>query len=108
MFIMGSITNDMTRLRLEIDALRDARAALKQELVRGAGDLAAEVSAMRSGFDAAHTAMALKDRTDSVLFVSGIQKQVGKLREQVSIMRKENADDLNGARNAWCGKGNKY
>ena len=94
---MGNITNDMTRLRGEIDALRGARGALMQELVRGAGDLAATVSAMRAGFDAAHTAMAIKNRRDLVSYVTGIKKQVGK-------MRKENADDLNGARIAWCGK----
>ena len=95
---MGNITNDMTRLRGEVDALRGARGALMQELARGARDLAATVSAMRAGFDAAHTAMAKKTRRDRVSYVTGIKKQVSK-------MRKENAADLAGARNAWLGKG---
>ena len=91
---MGNITNDMTRLRGEIDVLRGARGALIR-------DLTATVSAMRAGFDAAHTAMAKKNRRDRVSYVTGIKKQVSK-------MRKENAADLAGARNAWCGKGTKY
>ena len=91
---MGNITNDMTRLRGEIDALLGARAWWVR-------DLAATVSAMRAGFDAAHTAMAIKTRRDRVSYVSEIKKRVSK-------MRKENAADLNGARNAWCGKGTTY
>ena len=98
---MGNITNDMTRLRGEIDALRGARGALMQELARGARDLATMVSAIRADFDAAHTAMAKKTRRDRFSYVSGIKKRVSK-------MRKENAADLNGARNAWCGKGTNY
>jgi hypothetical protein len=94
---VGNITNDMTRLRGEIDALRGARGALMLELALGARDLAATVSAMRAGFDAAHTAMAKKTRRDRVLYVTEIKKRV-------SRMRKETAADLNGARNAWCGK----
>ena len=91
---MGNITNDMTRLRGEIDALRGARGALMQELARGARDLATMVSAIRADFDAAHTAMARKTARERVSYVSKIEKQVGR-------MRKENAADLKGARRAW-------
>jgi len=93
---LGNITNDMTRLRGEIDTLRGARGALMQELARGARDLANTVLVMRAGFDTDHTAMAKKTRKDRGSCVSGIKKQVSK-------MRKENAADLNGARKAWSG-----
>ena len=86
---MGNLTDDMTRLRGEVDALRGARGALMQEL-------AATVSAMQSGFAAAHTAMAKKTRRERVSYVARINKQVGR-------MRKENASDLAGASRAWFG-----
>ena len=93
---MGNLTDDMTRLRGEVDALRGARGALMQELTRGARDLAATVSAMQSGFAAAHTAMAKKTRRERVSYVARINKQVGR-------MRKETAADLAGASRAWFG-----
>jgi len=86
---MGNLTDDMTRLRGEVDALRGARGALMQEL-------AATVSAMQSDFAAAHTAMAKKTRRVRVSYVARINKQVGR-------MRKENASDLAGASRAWFG-----
>jgi len=86
---MGNLTDDMTRLRGEVDALRGARGALMQEL-------AATVSAMQSDFAAAHTAMAKKTRRERVSYVARINKQVGR-------MRKENASDLAGASRAWFG-----
>jgi len=86
---MGNLTDDMTRLRGEVDALRGARGALMQEL-------AATVSAMQSDFAAAHTAMAKKTRRERVSYVARINKRVGR-------MRKENASDLAGASRAWFG-----
>ena len=86
---MGNLTDDMTRLRGEVDALRGARGALMQEL-------AATVSAMQSDFAAAHTAMAKKTRRERVSYVARINKQVGRTR-------KENAADLAGASRAWFG-----
>jgi len=126
---VGTITNDMTRLRGEIDALRGSRGALMQELARGARDLDAAVSAMRAGFDAAHTAMAKKTREERRTFLSGMIQEVNsllenfsmarddmarkgrndretfllKMRRQVTDMLKENADGLMGARMAWHG-----
>ena len=95
---MGNLTDDMTRLRGEIDALRGARSALMKDLTRGAGDLAATVSAMRADFSAAHIAMAKKAGRNRAAYVARIQKRVGR-------MRKETATDLEGARRAWFGKG---
>jgi len=94
---MGNLTDDMTRLRGEVDALRSDRGALMQELARGARDLAATVSAMQADFAAAHTAMARKSRRERISYVARIKKQVGR-------MRKETSSDLAGARRAWLGK----
>ena len=94
---MGNLTDDMTRLRGEVDALRSDRGALMQELARGAKDLASSVSAMQSGFAAAHATMARKTGKARASYVARIKKQVGR-------MRKENASDLAGASHVWFGK----
>ena len=94
---MGKLTDDMTRLRGEVDAMRSDRGALMQELARGARDLASTVSAMQADFAAAHAAMARKTRKARVSYVARIKKQVGRLR-------KETAADLAGASRAWLGK----
>lgn len=94
---MGKLTDDMTRLRGEIDALRSDRGALMQDLARGAKDLASTVSAMQAGFAAAHAAMARNTGKARASYVARITKQVGR-------MRQENASDLAGASRAWFGK----
>ena len=94
---MGNLTDDMTRLRGEVDALRSDRGALMQELARGAKDLASSVSAMQSGFADAHATMARKTGRARATYVARIKRQVGR-------MRKENAADLAGASQVWFGK----
>ena len=45
---MGQLTNDLTRLRREVEALRDARGALTvNNLTRGTRDLTRAVAAQR-------------------------------------------------------------
>ena len=95
---MRNLTNDMTRLRGEIDTLRNDRRALKRALSRSAKELASTVSAMRDGFNADHTAMAKQSRGERESFVA----QMGR---DVSNMLKETADDLLGARLAWRNQG---
>ena len=90
--IMGNLTNDMTRLRGEIETLRNAQSVWIQ-------NLAAKVSAMRAAFVVAHRAMAKKTKMDLNAYLSGIKKRV-------SGMRKENRADLAGARFAWNSKSN--
>ena len=94
---MGNLTDDMTRLRGEVDALRGDRGALMQDLARGSRDLAATVSAMMVDFAAAHAAMARKTGRERTSYIAKINKQVGR-------MRRENASDLAGAARAWSGK----
>jgi len=94
---MGNLTDDMTRLRGEVDALRSDRGAMMQELARGAKDLASSVSAMQAGFAAAHATMARKTGKARAAYVAKIKRQVGR-------MRKETAADLAGANQVWFGK----
>ncbi|MDO8721182.1 MAG: hypothetical protein Q7J31_03030 [Syntrophales bacterium] len=127
---MGNLTDDMTRLRGEVDALRSERGALMQELTRGARNLASTVSAMQANFAAAHAAMAKKTSEEREAFVADMIREVSSLledfsrirgdmtrtgrndreafllemRRQVTGMRKETADDLAGARLAWRGQ----
>jgi hypothetical protein len=127
---MGNLTDDMTRLRDEVDALRGARGALMQDLTRGARDLAATVSAMRADFIAAHAAMAKRSRGERGAFVAAVVGEVNSLlgefsrdrndmarngrhdrgvflsemRRQVTGLCKDTADDLMGARLAWRGR----
>jgi hypothetical protein len=47
---MGRLTDDMTRLRGETDALRHMRQGLIIDLTEDVEDLKAEVAAMQNGF----------------------------------------------------------
>lgn len=94
---MGNLTNDMARLREEVDALRVARGALMQDLTRGTKDLATAVAAMRAGFTSAHATMAKQTRKERVAFVA-------EMKRQVRGMCKDTAGDLMSARLAWHGQ----
>jgi hypothetical protein len=127
---MGNLTDDMTRLRGEVDALRGARGALMNDLTRGARDLTTAVAAMRADFTSAHTAMAKKTGKERETFVAAVIDEVNSLlggfsrdrndmarngrhdrgvflsemRKQVTGLCKETADDMMGARLAWRGE----
>ncbi len=127
---MGNLTDDMTRLRGEVDALRGARGAMMNDLTRGARDLTMAVAAMRTGFTSAHAAMAKQTRGKRETFVDAVIAEVNsllgefsrdrndmarkgrdnrrtflsKMRGQVAGMCKEMADDMMGARLAWRGE----
>ncbi|MFH1079725.1 MAG: hypothetical protein V1766_05625 [Pseudomonadota bacterium] len=127
---MGNLTDDMTRLRGEVDALRGARGALINGLTRGARDLTTAVAAMRADFSAAHTTMAKKTGKERETFVAAVIDEVNSLlggfsrnrndkarkgrhdrktflsdmRRQVTDLCKETADDMMGARLAWRGE----
>jgi len=93
---MGNLTNDMTRLRHEVDSLRSDRGTLMQELARGARELATTVSAMQADFSAAHKAMAEETGRARAAYLADIKRQVGN-------MINENAADRAGASRAWLG-----
>ncbi|MDS4059773.1 MAG: hypothetical protein RKP73_14570 [Candidatus Contendobacter sp.] len=93
---MGRITDDMTRLRGEVDALRDARHQLMHDLSAGANDRRQEVASTQALFHEAYNAQAKQDRAERQMFVAGVSQQVMQLRREV-------ASDLQGARRVWLG-----
>jgi hypothetical protein len=94
---MGILTNDMARLRREIGVLRGARKSFMKDLARETREMKTAVAGMRAGFRDAHAEMAGNTKAERVAFVSS-------LRGMVCGMRKEFADDLAGARQAWSGR----
>lgn len=76
---MGNLTVDMTRLREEVEALRDARGALMDDLTRGARDLTTAVAAMRNEFMSTHAAMAKQSRGEREAFVAASINEVNSL-----------------------------
>ena len=119
---MGLLTDDMTRLRGEVDALRSSREAfiedmktdvshmqsdfrndhaemagkLRDDLGTFVSELEANVSEMKAGFNNDHAEMARKLRDDLGTFVS-------ELRQETTGLRGEFAADIAGARRAWFG-----
>ena len=76
---MGNLTDDMTRLRGEVEVLRGVRGALMQDLTRGARDLTTAVSAMRATFSAAHAAISKQTRGERETFVAAVVSEVNSL-----------------------------
>lgn len=93
---MGTLTDDLTRLRAEINALRENRSALQNALTQNILQLKGDVAELRSGFRQAHADMAANGRNSRVSFVTDLSHQVAGLLGAV-------ADDLKGAREAWIG-----
>jgi hypothetical protein len=128
--IMGNLTDDMSRLRGEVEALRGARGALMNDLTRGTRDLTTAVAAMRDDFASTHAAMAKKSSGEREAFVAAVHDEVNSLlgtfsrdqddmarkgrhdrgvflsemRRQVRGLRNETAEDLAGARSIWRGE----
>ena len=127
---MGNLTDDMSRLRGEVEALRGARGALMNDLTRGTRDLTTAVAAMRDDFASTHAAMAKKSSGEREAFVAAVHDEVNSLlgtfsrdqddmarkgrhdrgvflsemRRQVRGLRNETAEDLAGARSIWRGE----
>ena len=95
-WVMGVLTDDITRLVGEITTGRRSRAELIKGLRRGAKDLGEEVLLMRSRFQQNHHNMARETRSERMYFVSGMDKTV------TSLLQSFNSD-LAGARRAWYG-----
>jgi len=66
---MGPLTNDMTRLRDDIDALHNNRETFITDLMHN-------VAAMQSGFRNDHAEMARKGQDDREAFVSNLRSNV--------------------------------
>ena len=111
---MGAMTDDMKRLRGEVEALRVARGALMQDLALGTtrrrdavsmmqagfrkthGEMARNAKAERRAFSKTHGEMARNAKAERRAFITGQKRAVAHLREEF-------ANDLAGAARAWLG-----
>lgn len=100
---MGTFTDDMTRLRSEITASRDARGMLMQDLALGAAGLAKGVTKMMGEFHTSNAQMARKTHADCAKFLAGVEQAVKGIKKSVAGLQADVAADLRGGREAWRG-----
>jgi hypothetical protein len=101
---MGTLTDDLARLRNEIGVLRGARGAFLGELARGVAAIQRQVCTMLTNFQDAHAEMGKQARTERIAFVGEIRKTVTGLKKTVAGLRRGFAADIKGAHRAWFGK----
>lgn len=87
--MIGTLTNDMTRLCGEMEALRDSRAQFRDDLQDTVSRKLAELRNSRED-------MADRTRTE-------LRNFVGSVSDAVAAFREEFLGDLAGARRAWRG-----
>jgi hypothetical protein len=102
--IMGVLTEDMRRLRGQIDAAHGLRETLLRDLSRGTKELKRGVSAMLKAFGHSHQQRTRRQRADGAAFLAGVDKAVNRLRLSVAGLRHDFATDLQGAHEAWCSR----
>ncbi len=83
---MGVLTDDMTRLRGEIDTLRGAREGFCEALVRGAKDLCNRVSRMQAESRKAHADMAERAGADRAALRRDVQHAASEARRAATDM----------------------
>ncbi|WP_022949488.1 hypothetical protein [Methylohalobius crimeensis] len=98
---MGKLTDDMTRLRGEINGLYENRHILQRELTQAIETLRHDTIDFRTAFRQAHENMAASGRREREAFITDLTRQVNDLRSHVTDMLRTTADDLNGASRAW-------
>lgn len=95
---MGVLSDDLTRLRNEVLALRSARQGLIHDLERGTEDRRVDVSRMLADFSKGLGAGARRTRTDRLGSISDLKCTVTDLLTEVRT-------DLRGIRQAWLALG---
>ena len=85
------MTDDMSRLRGEIVAMRKGRGALMDRLVRDHKDRNRSVFQCRAHNRSAHAEMAKRTKTERLTFLHNLKREMQR--------------DLAGARRAWAGAG---
>lgn len=101
--MINTLTNDMSRLCNEIDALKSSRSALMANLAKASEALRQDVAHLLAGFESARAEMSGQTKAklhDSVLH---IKDAVIELRQSVTGLRKSFRDDIAGSRQAWHG-----
>jgi hypothetical protein len=91
---MGMLTEDMTRLRNEILALRSSRQGLIHDLERETEDRQADVSRRLAHFSKGFSAVARRTKADRLGSISDLKRTVSDVLTGVRT-------DLSGIRQAW-------
>ena len=91
------LTDDMGRLRDEIIAMRKVRDGLLSDLQKVTKSRKKVVTQLCSHFGHVRSRMAKQTKHERLAFLDS-------LKHTVRLLRKETADDLVGAHNAWAGK----
>jgi len=95
---MGVLTDDLTRLRNEVLALRGARQGLIHDLERETEDRRDDVSRMLADFSKDLGSVARRTKADRLGSISGLKRTVNDLLTGVRT-------DLSGVRKAWLALG---
>ncbi len=124
---MGRLTDDMTRLRNETDALHEARETFVEDLKQDVAEmkagfqgthaemagkmktdlsafvssLASSVSEMKAGFHNACVEMAKTTKSERMEFLSDLEQAVADLKREVAELQEGFAADIAGAHRAW-------
>jgi hypothetical protein len=93
---MGMMTDDMKRLRGEVETLRKERGALLKDLALETKRRRDGVATMQAHFHKIHGNMAKNTQAERRAYISGQKKAVAHLRKVF-------ATDLAGASRAWFG-----
>ena len=88
---MGHLTNDLTRLREEVEALRGRPGRADEDLTRGAKDLTTAVAALRADFTSTQAARAKQTRGERKSFVAAVIDDVNSLLGAFSRDRDDRA-----------------
>lgn len=94
---MGRLTDDMVRLREEIEASRSARLAFALHLKR-------DVAEMQAGLREARLAGARRAKAERMQLINDLAAYVSDIRTTVLGMRQGFAEDIAGARHVWRGR----
>jgi hypothetical protein len=95
---MGVLTDDLTRLRNEVLALRSVRQGLMHDLEQETGDRRADVSRMLTDFSKDLDSVARRTKADRLGSISVLKRTVGDILTGVRT-------DLSGVRQAWLALG---
>lgn len=94
---MKSLTNEMVRLCEEIGTSHRSRRSFIRNQKR-------DVARKMKEFRHARFVMACNNKAERTEFVRGVRNMVSNLKKNVSAMRQNFADDIEGARRAWFGR----
>ena len=100
---MDQLTNDMTRLRMEISNLHACRLSLMKDVHNSVVRNRNAVNDMKTDFQKQHARMAKRTKSERLAFLSGLQRQVSAIRNDTARLRDAFRADILGGHRAWIG-----